>query len=159
MTRWAVWMALALAPAAFAAPKTIAATRADVQATFEHCLEALRTLDGDSFGACFDDDVTLFNPDISDAKTLHLLHGRAAVEGHFRAMFDALRKDSRDARLDIAPRDVLIQLAGDTAVVTFEFPRSDAGYGRRTMVLVHRAAGWKILHIHASNIPGSRATP
>jgi hypothetical protein len=159
MTRWVVWMALALAPAAFAAPKTAATTRAEVQVTFEQCIDALRTLDGDRFGACFDDDVTLFNPDIPDAKSLHLLHGRAAVEGHFRSMFEAVRKSAPEPRIDVRPRDVLIQLAGDTAVITFEFPRDDSGYGRRTMVLVRRHAGWKILHIHASNIPGSRATP
>jgi ketosteroid isomerase-like protein len=159
MTRWATLLILALAPAAFAAAQSDRTKRADVQRVFEHCIEALRALDGDRFSDCFADDITLFNPDIADAKSLHLLSGRAAVEAHFRTMFKTLQNNSRDARLDIAPRDELIQLAGDTAIVTFEFPRVDGGYGRRTMVLVRRAAGWKILHIHASNIPGSRVTP
>jgi len=151
MTRWAWLLLLTLAPP-IATPATAEAPRDAVRATFDHCIEALRSLDGDGFSACFDDDITLFNPDIPDAKSLHLLHGRAAVDAHFRAMFEAVRKNGPEPRLDIQPRDVLIQLAGDTVIVTFEFPRADAGYGRRTMVLVHRRAGWRILHIHASNI-------
>jgi ketosteroid isomerase-like protein len=99
MTRWAIPLILALAPAAFAAPQSERAKRAGVQTAFGHCIDALRTLDGDRFGDCFTDDVTLFNPDIPDAKSW-----------------------------------------------------DEAGYGRRTMVLVRRPAGWKILHIHASNI-------
>ena len=149
------WLALglfAIIPVTFAAARSADATRAEVQSTFEHCMQAFRTLDGSGFDACLDDDVSLFNPDIPEANTLHLVHGRADVSAYFHAMFDGVRAHAPQPRLDVQPRDVVIQLAGDTAVVTFEFARADGGYGRRTMVLVHRHGGWKILHIHASNI-------
>jgi len=143
---------LALTCTAFAARSPADATRAEVQSTFEHCMDAFRALDGDKFDACLDDDVSLFNPDIPEANTLHLVHGRADVGAYFRGMFDSVRAHAPQPRLDVQPRDVVIQLAGVTAVVTFEFARADGGYGRRTMVLVQRRAGWRILHIHASNI-------
>lgn len=144
---------LALAPATFAAPRSPDAARAEIRATFEHCMEAFRTLDGAGFDHCLDDHVSLFNPDIPEANTLHLLRGRADVSAYFREMFDGVRAHAPQPRLDVQPRDVTIEPVGDSAVVTFEFARADNGYGRRTMVMVHRKAGWKILHIHASNIP------
>lgn len=156
MKHWIAIALLALPPATHAAPKDDA-TRAEVQSTFEHCIRAMRTLDADKFDLCFDDDATLFNPDIPEANTLHLVQGRTAISAYFRGMFDNVRQHAPEPKLDIQPRDVAIQLAGDAAVVTFEFARPDKGYGRRTMVLVHRRGGWKILHIHASNVPGSRA--
>jgi hypothetical protein len=50
------------------------------------------------------------------------------------------------ALLSVAP------LAAAAAHEDADVTRADGGYGRRTMVLAHRHAGWKILHIHASNI-------
>jgi len=156
MKNWPALFLLAIAPMTFAAASSADATRAEVQSTFEHCMQSFRTLDGSCFDACLDDDVSLFNPDIPEANTLHLIHGRADVSAYFHAMFDGVRAHAPQPRLDVQPRDVVIQLAGDTAVLTFEFARADDGYGRRTMVLVHRHGVWKILHIHASNIAPRR---
>ena len=152
MRHLTILLLFAFAPLALAGAKSADATRADVRTTFDHCMDAFRSLDGDGFDVCLDDDVSLFNPDIPEANTLHLVQGRANVSAYFRSMFDGVRAHAPQPRLDVQPRDVVIQLAGETAVVTFEFARADAGYGRRTMVLVHRRGRWKILHIHASNI-------
>jgi ketosteroid isomerase-like protein len=152
----ALW--LVFVPGAFAAPPDDR-DQIEVRTTFERCIGALRNLETGNFARCFDDDITLFNPDIPDAKSLHLLKGRREVESHFGAMFESVRKNAPAPRLDIAPRDVLVQVNGATAIVTFEFDRDGGSYGRRTMVLIRRADGWKILHIHASNIPGPRAAP
>jgi hypothetical protein len=148
---------LALASPVFTAPPVDAT---GVDETFRRCIGAMTRLELEVFSGCFDADITLFNPDIREAPNLHRLAGRAAVEANFGKVFEhARRSASGPVYLHVEPRDVLIQMNGDTAVVTFEFDRDAGSYGRRTIVLVRRANGWKILHIHASNVPGPRATP
>lgn len=51
----------------------------------------------------------------------------------------------------LVPQDLLIQTGTDMAVCTFHLggPHS---LGRRSIVLARRGGGWKVLHIHASNV-------
>jgi len=47
---------------------------------------------------------------------------------------------------------VRVRRIGDqAALTTFEFERSGNSTGRRTIVLQHGAAGWKVMHVHASD--------
>ncbi len=46
--------------------------------------------------------------------------------------------------------DLMVQVVGDIALCTFHFDNPER-LGRRTIILVRRAGGWKILHLHASN--------
>jgi ketosteroid isomerase-like protein len=46
--------------------------------------------------------------------------------------------------------DLMVQVVGDIALCTFHFDNPER-LGRRTVILVRRAGGWKILHLHASN--------
>lgn len=46
--------------------------------------------------------------------------------------------------------DLMVQVLGDIALCTFHFDNPER-LGRRTIILVRRAGGWKILHLHASN--------
>jgi len=93
-----------------------------------------------------------FNPNIPEAASLHRLDGRVEVENSFRKVFAASRVASDAAGPHIVPERTRVQQFGDTAVATFEFQRHGASFGRRSIVLSRRAAGWKIVHIHASNI-------
>jgi ketosteroid isomerase-like protein len=47
--------------------------------------------------------------------------------------------------------DLQVQLVGDVAICSFHFD-SPKRLGRRTIVLVRRAAVWRIQHLHASNL-------
>jgi hypothetical protein len=52
--------------------------------------------------------------------------------------------------LDIAPKDVKIQMADDVAIMTFHL--GEGGASRRTIVWQNRHGKWLIIHLHASNI-------
>jgi ketosteroid isomerase-like protein len=51
----------------------------------------------------------------------------------------------------LVPKDLLIQIFGDAAVVTFHIER-DGVLRRRTIVFVKRDEGWRIVHLHASSV-------
>ena len=116
---------------------------------FERFIAAFNALDWDSFRACFADDASVFNPDIPEVMSLHRLDGRNSIERTFRAVFDASAESTGSPR--IVPENLRIQQFNDTAVVTFEFRRSSASFGRRTLVLHHQGRAWLVVHIHASN--------
>lgn len=52
----------------------------------------------------------------------------------------------------VEPKDLLVQYYHDAAVCTFHLTGGQT-LGRRTMVLNRRGSHWKIIHIHASNVP------
>jgi ketosteroid isomerase-like protein len=137
-----------------------ARARAAVAAALERFTTAFNDLDWPTFSDCLDDNVTSFNPALDQPDGFHRRAGRAAVEAKFRAVFAETRASaSGPPYLHIVPRDLLIQIEGRTAVVTFEFARPAGSTGRRTLVFVQRAHGWKIIHIHASNTAGRESPP
>lgn len=129
----------------------VTACGASPQATFEKFIGAFNALDWNTFRSCLADSVSLFNPDIPGAISLHRLDGRADVERSFRAVFDAAANESPPHGPDIHPEHVSIQLFSGTALVTFEFRRTGASFGRRSLFLVKEHGSWRIMHIHASN--------
>jgi ketosteroid isomerase-like protein len=62
----------------------------------------------------------------------------------------------------VQPDNLACQIHGDIALCTFELDGID-NLGRRTVILIRQARGWKILHIHASNLyrgtPAAMRTP
>ena len=120
------------------------------QKAFERFVAAFNALDWDSFRACFADDASVFNPEIPEVVSLHRLDRRESIENTFRAVFDASSRGG--ASPHIVPERVRIQRFNDTAIVTFEFPRSVDSFGRRTVVLHRQGDSWLIVHIHASNV-------
>lgn len=55
----------------------------------------------------------------------------------------------------LEPRNLACERHGEIALCTFELDSADS-LGRRTIVLRKQAGGWKIIHIHASNVyPGA----
>jgi ketosteroid isomerase-like protein len=120
-----------------------------IEHAFEHFIDAFNRLEWTAFRGSFAADASLFNPDIPEAPSLHRLDGSDSVDATFRRVFDAIRREGSGP--NIVPRDVRVQQVSDAAIVTFEFDRP-SGFGRRTLVFARQADGWKIIHVHASNI-------
>jgi ketosteroid isomerase-like protein len=115
------------------------------RAAVERFVAAFNALDWEAFRASFDDEASLFNPDVAGVGSLHRLDGRAEIERSFHAFFGA------PSGPGIVPEHVRVQQFADTAVVTFEFRRPGSSFGRRTVVLHRTERGWRIVHLHASN--------
>jgi ketosteroid isomerase-like protein len=137
------------------APSPAGAT-ADVRAAVDAFVHAFEALDWPAFRACFAEGATVFHP-----APPHVLRTDSPLtfERAWAAVFERIRRNSgRTAPpyFTLAPKDVKIQLLADkVALVIFHLPDEET-VGRRTVVMQKLEAGWKIVHIHASNLP---ATP
>jgi ketosteroid isomerase-like protein len=54
--------------------------------------------------------------------------------------------------MDIQPRDLRLQIAGNIAIVTFHLDDRPGFLNRRTIVWQKQPSGWKIIHLHASEV-------
>jgi ketosteroid isomerase-like protein len=54
--------------------------------------------------------------------------------------------------MDIQPKEMRIQLFGDVAIATFHLDDRAGFLNRRTIVLNKAEKGWKIVHLHASEV-------
>jgi uncharacterized protein (TIGR02246 family) len=121
-------------------------------AAFTHrFLQAFEELDLQAFVQAFADDATVFFPHPEPAARFQ---GRAAIAAQFEHVFAAIRAAATSGppwhRLD--PQELCVQLlAPDTAVVTFHL-LNVTRLARRTLVLKRADGGWRIAHLHASNV-------
>ena len=127
-------------------------------ATLEEALaafvEAFNRLDWERFRALFRDEASVFFP----ATQARRATGRAETDAGWPAAFAEIRDRSGAAAppyQQLRPDDLLIQAQGDVAVVSFHLQRADGSLGRRTLVWARDPAGWRILHLHASNVATS----
>jgi ketosteroid isomerase-like protein len=111
-------------------------------------VDAFSNLDWARFAASFDSTATIFHP---SAALMGRIEGRDSLVKSFQGLFkDIPNQRSGPPYLTIRPRDVLVQMVGDAAIVTFhlgERPR----LSRRTLVFVRRGDRWLIAHVHASS--------
>jgi ketosteroid isomerase-like protein len=129
-------------------------TIASVEVALRGLLTAFANLDWDAFRASFDDEATVFFPRGYQPTRAE---SRDEIERVFLREFEEARAGvSGPPYLDLRPRDFLIQEMGDIAVVSFHLILPGA-LRRRTFVLRRSDGAWKILHLHASNIPGAMA--
>ena len=78
------------------------------------------------------------------------------IDPQMRELIDSFQESGRERPyLDIEPRDLEIRVFGDAALATFHLV-GDESLGRRTFVLALVDGTWKIVHLHASNVYGSR---
>ncbi|RPH67569.1 MAG: DUF4440 domain-containing protein [Myxococcaceae bacterium] len=139
------------------APTPTAAT-SEVRAAVDTFLRAFEALDWPAFRACFAEGATVFHP-----TPPHVLRTDSpeSFERAWAAVFERIRRNSgRTAPpyFTLAPKNVRIQLLSErSALVTFHLPQGDTT-GRRTVILEKLEAGWKIVHVHASNL-STPATP
>jgi ketosteroid isomerase-like protein len=97
----------------------------------------------------FDDNATVFYPRAFPERA----SGREAFEKTFRVVFQQIRDGkTQPPFMDIRPQDMQVQVFGDIAIATFHLNDRVGFLNRRTIVLHKTATGWKIVHLHASEV-------
>jgi ketosteroid isomerase-like protein len=128
----------------------------DVRGALAHFIRAFDDLDWENFRLAFDDDATVFYPRAIPQRA----NGRAEFEKGFKAVFQQIRGSKTAAPyMDIQPKDLRIQLFGDLAIATFHLDDKKSFLNRRTIVLRKTDKGWKIVHLHASEVSVPRVAP
>ena len=132
----------------FAQPKP-AASESEVRAALAQFIHAFDNLDWDGFRSAFDDDATVFYPRAFPARAT----GRAEFEKTFKQVFEQIRNGrTAPPYMDIQPKNLHLQLFGNLAIATFHLDDRPGFLNRRTIVLQKEATGWKIVHLHASEV-------
>ena len=122
-----------------------------VQASLSQFLRAFENLDWDAFRASFDDDATAFFPTPEPPQRFE---GRISVDAQFRQVFSAIRAAAPGGPPfhRLVPENLRIEAIGaDAAIATFHL-RNELRIARRTIVFKRTAGGWRIAHLHASNV-------
>jgi ketosteroid isomerase-like protein len=123
-----------------------------VEQTLSKFVTAFDNLDWPTFRACFSSDATVFYPVSQFAKRID---SAADFEKAWLAVFESLKKASGRTTppyMDLVPIDLRIDLLSpDAAITTFHLIRGNT-VSRRTLVWKRFPDGWKIVHLHASNL-------
>lgn len=114
-----------------------------LQHTLTAFIDGVSGLDWDRMRETFAPDAQVFFPFDHRPRRVD---GIAAIESAFRDFFEANRAAGR---IPIEPLDLMTQVFGDTALVSFHLDRPGA-LGRRTLLLRREAGRWRIAHLHAS---------
>ncbi|MBZ5534759.1 MAG: nuclear transport factor 2 family protein [Acidobacteriia bacterium] len=128
----------------------------EVKDALANFVQAFDNLDWEKFRLAFSDDATVFYPRGIPERA----NGRAEFEKRFKVVFDQIRGGETVAPyMDIQPKDMNVQLFGNIAIATFHLDDRAGFVNRRTIVLNKTKAGWKIVHLHASEAPITRGNP
>lgn len=114
-------------------------------------LTAFENLEWAPFRAAFSDEATVFQPAPEMAEQVV---GPRGIDSTFRAVFADIRAHAAGGPPfhQLVPLNLRIQpLSPGVVLVTFQL-RNAARLARRTIVFREEAAGWRILHLHASNV-------
>jgi ketosteroid isomerase-like protein len=130
---------------------------AEIRALLERAAVALRTGDWDAYAQVWaqDAEIAVLHP--AEAEWLE---GWGAVGPAYRALFASGARPAPERRL----RQLRIAPSGDMAWATAETEVRRPGPDRcaaelwQTFVFERRAAGWRLVHVHAS-VPGTGAKP
>jgi len=122
----------------------------EVRQTLSQFVYAFDNLDWDRFAGFFSDDATMFQP----RRFTRRAENKAGIESQFRQIFQTIRGDqTKPPYMKIQPRDLRVQmLSTDVAIVTFHLDDRPNVLNRRTIVWQRTKSGWKIVHIHASEV-------
>ena len=140
--RLAVMLVVVSSPAVHAQD----ATR-DVAVVMDRFLEAFSMRDVAAFTELMTDSATMFFPEAAGQPAKRVM-GRNRIRQEFTALYERAGPRRNPTSL-IEPQDLLIQVFGTSAVVTFHLG-SDESRGRRTFVLHRFPDGWRIVHVHSS---------
>lgn len=150
---------LALLVSACATAPDLQADEAAVMAVADRLVKGINAFDADAIADLFADDATLFHP-IGDPPRYV---GIEAIRKSWHDRFDAGRAAGQTQ--NVVPKRPVVQLFGDTAILTFELgdmpadPAAPGRLSRRTVVMQRTAEDWKIVHLHGSNILVNQASP
>jgi ketosteroid isomerase-like protein len=141
---------LLLAPSnCFSQKASEATAQEEVRKTLADFITAFDNLDWEKFRNAFADDATVFYPREFPDRA----NGRAEIETKFQPVFEQIKARKATAPyMDIQPRDLAMQILDDTAIVTFHLDDRTGFVNRRTVILHRTPSGWKIIHLHASEV-------
>lgn len=146
---YASFLMVVLASTTFAQGDSPGTAESEVRKTLSDFVQAFDNLNWEGFRAAFADDATVFYPREFSRRA----EGRADFEKGFQQVFERIRAGrSKGPYMDLQPRDLKIQIAGDVAIATFHLDDRPGFLNRRTVVLQKGASGWKIIHLHASEV-------
>ena len=149
VTRLALALLLLLTPPFSLAQKAPVSKELEVREALAKFIDAFENLDWEKFRLAFDDNATVFYPRAFPERA----NGRSEFEKTFNVVFEQIRSQKTAAPYHkIEPRDLKIQVYGDMAIVTFHLDDRAGFLNRRTMILHRTNAGWKIVHLHASEV-------
>jgi ketosteroid isomerase-like protein len=121
----------------------------EIRSFLAEFMTAFDNLEWEKFRNAFTDDATVFYP----RGMANRANGRVEFEEHFKQVFEQIRAGrSRGPYMDLQPRELRIRLLGEVAIVTFHLDDRPGFINRRTLVLRKTTAGWKIVHLHASEV-------
>jgi ketosteroid isomerase-like protein len=121
----------------------------EVRGTLTQFLTAFDNLDWDAFRNSFTDDATVFYPRAMPRRA----SGRDEFEPGFKKVFDQVRGNKKGPPyIHIEPKELKVQMLGDIAIVTFHLDDRPGFLNRRTVVMRTTGSGWKIVHLHASEV-------
>ena len=128
-------------------PKT-----ASIDEALSAFLKAFDNLDWQAFRTCFSSTPTIFHP---AAPNIRRIDSPDQFEKAWRGVFERIKKSSGRTSppyMNLNPLDLRVErLSEDVALVTFHLVDGST-VNRRTLVFKRDPDGWKIVHLHASNI-------
>ncbi len=123
----------------------------DVARAARSFLGAFDSLNWPAFTSHLSDSVDAYWPRPDSAERLR---NRAAVEAQYQAFFDRIRTTRPGPPyLHLKVTHFEVRVFDDVGLVTFELADVPDTIGRRTLVFHRDPAGWRIVHLHASNLP------
>jgi hypothetical protein len=144
-----------LAGCLFAQPSS----ETEVRRVLADFLTAFNNLDWPAFRQCWADQPVVFYPSTVPNPSGKRTENSADFEAAWRRQFDLARNTAAKRGVtkapfqNIEPRDVRVDFPAPTvAVVTFHLGRGEDSIGRRMFVITRTGSGWKITHLHASNL-------
>jgi ketosteroid isomerase-like protein len=128
---------------------------AEIEQSLSSFVVAFDNLDWPAFRDCFSSEATVFHPAAPNAKRID---SPDQFEKAWLGVFARIKAASGRTTapyMDLRPKDLRIQMLSDEiALVTFHLI-DGATISRRTLVFKRFPGGWKIVHLHASNITTS----
>ena len=132
---------------------------AEVRSLMADFIKAFNNLDWPAFRKCWVDHPVLFHPSVLQNPTGKRIDDLPGFEDSWRGQFDRTREFAGQRGVtgppfqNIVPKDLRVDFPGpNVAVVTFHLGPNNGFIGRRMFVVAKTADGWKITHLHASNL-------
>jgi len=143
------FLILLILPLLFAQESPPVSAEMGVRDALAKFIYAFDNLDWEGFRSAFDDNATVFYPRAFPERA----NGRAEFEKTFKVVFEQIRGNKTAAPyIDIQPKDLKLQIFGDCAIATLNLDDKIGFLNRRTIVLAKTNTGWKIVHLHASEV-------
>lgn len=156
VTRFALAVLFLVLSSSMLAKEQPVSAESEVRDTLAKFVSAFNNLDWETFRSTFDDGATVFYPRAFPERA----NGRDQFEKTFKVVFQQIRGGRTSAPyMDIQPKDVNFQIYGDIAIATFHLDDRPGFLNRRTIVLHKTRLGWKIVHLHASEVAITSTQP